>query len=153
MKKNTLSMIGAGLGASAVAGFGLSAGRDIYKSTKKSGTLIVLLVVLAFCPFFGARGLVRGHDRGFLGTLLLTYIGSFILIALGFIASLLVVFYFMVSSTGSGEERDAELIILIVIYAAILSAIPTVIGLLVGLIQRPKRLRQFAVQKYNQQFE
>ncbi|NKW11299.1 hypothetical protein HGG76_27245 [Ochrobactrum tritici] len=50
------------------------------------------MLAVIFCPFIGGRGLVRGHDRGVLGTLFLTYIGSILLIAIGFVAASILAF-------------------------------------------------------------
>ncbi|WP_454623486.1 hypothetical protein [Brucella anthropi] len=151
MKKNTLSLIAAGVGASAIAGFGFSAGRDVYKSTKKAGGGLLLILAVIFCPFIGARGLVRGHDRGFFGTLFLTFIVSLLLIAIGFAAATFISWYILILSSPEGSEGSAILMSAVLIGATVTAVIGG-IGLLIGLIQRPKRLKVFEVERYNKRF-
>ncbi|WP_109366644.1 hypothetical protein [Ochrobactrum soli] len=148
--KSTLALIATGVGGAAVAGFGLSMGRDIYKGTKKNGGNLLLLLAVIFCPFIGGRGLVRGHDRGVLGTLFLTYIGSILLIAIGFIAASILAFEGLAAT--SKESEAGGVIMLAMMIGAAVTAFLAGIGMLTGLYQRPKRLRAFAVNRYNERF-
>lgn len=151
MKKNTLSLIAAGVGASAVAGFGFSAGRDIYKNTKKAGGGLLLILAVIFCPFIGARGLVRGHDRGLIATVFLTYIASVLLIAIGFGAATFIAWYVLV--LGSSDQKDGSAILMTAIMMGLaLTAVIAGIGFLVGIFQRPKRLKIFEVERFNKRF-
>lgn len=151
MKKNTLSLIAAGVGASAVAGFGLSAGRDIYKNTKKAGGGLLLILAIIFCPFIGARGLVRGHNRGFIGTVFLTFIASILLIAIGFVAATFGAWVIVAMNSPAGSDDGAVLMSAALIGAGV-TAIIAIVGLLIGLMQRPKRLRIFEVERFNKRF-
>lgn len=146
-----MALIAAGAGGAAIAGFGLSMGRDIYKGTKKNGGFIVLLLTVIVFPFIGGRGLVRGHDRGFFGTLFLTYIGSILLIAIGFAAATLLVILFLATSGASGSD-DNKLIMMIASFCGVVTAFLAGIGILVGLFQRPKRLRTIRIKRHNEQF-
>ncbi|WP_109369328.1 hypothetical protein [Ochrobactrum soli] len=148
--KSTLAMIATGAGGAAVAGFGLSLGRDIYKGTKKNGGNLLLLLAVIFCPFIGGRALVRGHDRGVMGTLFLTYIGSILLIAIGFVAASFLAFQGLAAT--SKETEAGSVIVLAVVTGASVTAFLAGIGMLTGLYQRPKRLRAFAVKRYNELF-
>lgn len=151
MKKNTLSLIAAGVGASAIAGFGFSAGRDVYKSTKKAGGGLLLILAVIFCPFIGARGLVRGHDRGLIATVFLTYIASVLLIAIGFGAATFIAWYVLV--LGSSDQKDGSAILMTAIMMGLAAtAVIAGIGFLVGIFQRPKRLKIFEVERYNKRF-
>lgn len=148
--KSTLALIAAGAGGAAVAGFGLSMGRDIYKGTKKNGVNLILLLTVIVLPFIGGRGLVRGHDRGFFGTIFLTYIASILLIAIGFVAAMLLVILFLaIASTG---QDDNSVILIVATYSGVVTAFLAGIGLLVGLFQRPKRLQTIKIKRYNEQF-
>ena len=144
-----LSMLAAGVGGAAVAGFGLAAGRDLYKSTKKNAGLLLLLGTALVCPFIGGRGLVRGHDRGFLATFFLTCIGNFLLIALGIAAASAIVFYFI--AAGATQSSPATISGAIFIGASA-TLLMTAAGILVGLFQRPKRLKIFTVARANERF-
>lgn len=147
-KRSKLALVAAGVGGAAVAGFGLSFGRDIYKKTKKDIGIIVLVLAVIFCPFIGGRGLVRGHDRGVLGTLFLTVIGSMLLIAAGFCAATVV--SFMVVSMGKVDPDKAPA--MAVLLGLVLTAVIAGIGCVVGLFQRPKRLKAFAASRANEKF-
>lgn len=147
-KRSKLALVGAGVGGAAVAGFGLASGRDIYRKTKKNAQLIALLLAVIFCPFIGGRSLVRGHDRGLFGTIVLTVIGSILLITVGFCAATFLAFEIIV--LGGIEPDNPFPLALFVGFLA--TAIVTGVGLLVGLIQRPKRLKAIAVSRANDRF-
>lgn len=148
--KSTLALIATGVGGAAVAGFGLPLGRDIYKGTKKNGGNLLLLLAVIFCPFIGGRGLVRGHDRGVLSTLFLTYIVNIFLITIGFVAASFLAFQGIAAT--SKETEAGGVIVLAVVTGASVTAFLAGIGMLTGLYQRPKRLRAFAVKRYNERF-
>ncbi|GLU28000.1 hypothetical protein [Brucella sp. NBRC 12950] len=148
--KSTLALIAAGVGGAAVAGFGLSMGRDIYKGAKKNSGNLLLLLSVIFCPFIGGRELVRGHDRGVLGTFFITYIGSILLIAIGFISASILAFEGL--AVTSKEAEAGGVMILSIIIGAAVTAFLAGIGLLVGFYQRSKRLHAFAVKRHNERF-
>lgn len=147
-KRAKLPFIAAGVGGAAVAGFGLAFGRDIYRKSKKNIEIILLLLAVVFCPFIGGRGLVRGHDRGPLGTIFLTVAGSILFIAIGFCAATALTFQIVV--LGKIEPDNPFTLALLGGFAT--TAVLAGIGVVVGLIQRPKRLKVIAIGKANEQF-
>lgn len=147
-KHSKLALVAAGVGGAAIAGYGLAFGRDMYKETKKNVGLIVLVLIVVFCPFIGGRGMVRGHDRGLIGTLFLTFIGSTLLIAAGFCAAAMAVF----AVTIMGEVEPDVALPMALVGGFTVTAVITGIGVLVGLFQRTKRLKAFAATRANERF-
>lgn len=151
--RTKLSLVTAGVGGAAVAGFGLAAGRDIYKGTKNSaGFFLLLAAVLGtvlVCPFIGGRGLVRGHDRGFIGTLFLTYIGSFLLFSISILASSAFTLYFLSSTASNNQSISVQGAVII---GTTFTLFIGIIGILVGLYERPNRLRRFSIVRENESF-
>lgn len=139
------------LARAAVGGFGASLGRDIYRSAKKNLVLFVALGVAAAAialPFIGGRNLVRGHQRSVPQTVFLTCLGSLALVLLGTIAAFLVD---MLLQSFSREETTTLLVPnYIVVLATVVGA--TILGMVVGWIQRGARMRKFAVVKENEDF-
>ncbi|TGV61077.1 hypothetical protein EN784_01370 [bacterium M00.F.Ca.ET.141.01.1.1] len=132
-----------------MAGFGLAFGRDVYRKSKKNAGLIVLLLVVVTCPFIGGRGLLRGHDRGLFGTIFLTVLGSLLLIAAGLCAATLLVLEFLLISDNGKLDNPFPLALSggLAVTALLAGA-----GIVVGLVQRPKRLKAIAVGKFNERF-
>lgn len=147
-KRSKLALAAVGVGGAAVAGFGFAFGRDIYKKSKKNIRIVLLLLATIFCPFIGGRELVRGHDRGLIGTVFLTLIGSILLIALGFVAAAFLAFEVIVLS-GIDPNKPIPLALL---GSVTLTTILGGIGVLVGLLQRPTRLNAIAIAKANEKF-
>ena len=148
MAKRASNPIASIMGTAAVAGFGLSAGRDGWKWTRKSsfGILVAALAAGSFIgPFWGFRELVRGHDRGAAGTIMKTVLGSLLIAILGAIVGSAVVI-----SIGAlfGETTFA----LSVVFAVGFLAVGAAIGLIVGMIQRPGRARAFRILRLNREF-
>jgi len=137
------------LATASVAGLGLAAGRGTWGLLKRnSGTLVFLMALLgvAVGPFLGFREMVRGHDRGSVGTLLRTVLGSMSLIAVGLCLGVAItgLFGFLI---GSPEG--------LVAFGAVMAALAFVgalVGLLVGIFQRPARKRRFEVVRRNVEF-
>lgn len=147
--RSRLALVAAGIGGTAVAGFGFAFGRDIYNKTKKNVELIALVLATVFCPFVGGRGLVRGHDRGIFGTIFLTVLGSLILIVVGFCAAALLLFGVLVLVNDGNADSPLPLAVL---GGFVVTAIIAGIGVLVGVFQRPRRLKAIAVAKFNERF-
>lgn len=147
-KRPKLALVAAGIGGAAVAGFGLAFGRDIYKKSKKNFGFILLLLAVIFCPFIGGRGLVRGYDRGLFGTIFLTLIGSVLLIVAGLCATTFLAFQIVVM----GKIDPDNPFPLALLGGFVTTGIIAGIGVLVGLFQRPKRLKAIAVSKANEEF-
>lgn len=147
-KRSKLAFVAAAVGGATAAGFGLSFGRDLYKKSKRNIEIILLLLAVIFCPFIGGRGLVRGHDRGLMGTITLTIVGSVLLIAMGYCAATFLVFEIIVI----GKTEPDNPLPLALLGGFMVTTIVAGIGFLVGLIQRPKRLKAIAVSKANDRF-
>ncbi|ESX14459.1 hypothetical protein X768_01675 [Mesorhizobium sp. LSJC265A00] len=147
--RSRLALVAAGIGGTAVAGFGFAFGRDIYKKTKKNVELIALLLAAVFCPFIGGRGLVRGHDRGIFGTIFLTVLGSVLLIVAGFCAATLLLFGVLVMFNDGNAHSPLRFAL---VGGFVVTAIIAMIGLVAGVVQRPKRLKVIAVAKFNDRF-
>ncbi|TIQ33082.1 MAG: hypothetical protein E5X48_25065 [Mesorhizobium sp.] len=148
-RRSKLALVAAGVGGAAVAGFGLAFGRDIYRKSKKNAGLIVLLLVVVTCPFIGGRGLVCGHDRGLFGTIFLTVLGSLLLIGAGLCAATFLILEFLLISDNGKLENPFAFALL---GGSAVTAIVAGIGVVVGLVQRPKRLKAIAVGKLNERF-
>jgi len=149
-RRSTLALLAAGLGGAAVAGFGLSVGRDVYKSTKKGAGLILIVAAALgaiLLPMLGARELVRGHDRGPFGTAFITIIGSFALIAIGFVLGLVLLSIVMSDKTDPQKAQAAA-----IVSAMGATGVFSLIGLLWGAAQRGVRLRTFEIAKANERF-
>lgn len=149
-RKTSLAMLAAGVGGTAVAGIGLSLGRDVYKSSKKNGGGILLFVAVLsaiILPFLGGRGMVRGHDRGLFGTIFKTVIWNLLLISIAFFLAFLAL-SILAEPT---KERPTQLFSP-ELYGAAFTASITLFGMLIGLFQRSKRLNKFAVIKANANF-
>ena len=133
---------------SAVAGFGLSAGRDVWNMTKRNGGLLLFLAVVlaaAVLPFYGARGMVRGHDRSRWGTILNTVLGN-LAIAIGgaLIGGATVAFACLIFGPATFTLTTTATVAL--------SLIGSLAGLVTGLAERRSRLASIAVRKTNERF-
>lgn len=139
------------LARAAVGGFGASFGRDVYRTTKKNLVLLIAVGVALSAtalPFLGGRNLVRGHQRGLFSTIVVTILGSMVLVALGFVAAFLVDF---ILQSFSRVETDPPVLPR---YAAIATIVLMAagVGLLVGLVERSSRLRRFRIVADNDAF-
>lgn len=144
MKKSMLSALAVGVGGSAVAGFGLAAGRDAYHTIKRNRGTIVLIAALAAAismPFIGMRNAMRGHAPGEawkgIGYLLMVPAGFGISFGLAFLVGAMF-----------GEEPQA-LTFLGLAGAGVAAA---VIGAVVGVFQRPATKRRYEIIARNEIF-
>ncbi|MBZ9864215.1 hypothetical protein LB515_02390 [Mesorhizobium sp. CA15] len=147
--RSRLALVAAGVGGTAVAGFGFAFGRDIYKKTRKNAELIAVLAAAVFCPFIGGRGLVRGHDRGIFGTIFVTLLGSLLLIVAGFCAAALLMFMVLLFVNHGNADSPLPLALF---GGFMVTATIAGIGVVVGVCQRPRRLKAIAVAKFNERF-
>ncbi|WP_214473439.1 hypothetical protein [Mesorhizobium sp. dw_380] len=149
-RKSSLALIAAGIGGAAVAGYGLSIGRDLWKSTKKNQMqlfAILALIGAITLPTLGARELVKGHDRGVAGTVFKTIIGSIVLTGIGFVLAV------MCLSLITRNDNDPDAGFGAAIFLASCStAVFSLIGFLWGVIQRPSRVKTISTAKANEQF-
>jgi len=143
MKKSLLGAVALGVGGAAVAGFGASAGRDFYRSVKKSiGGLFVLFAVAGavFLPFLGMRNLFRGYAPGewwkSIGDILLVPAGMGLGIGVAMFAGLM----------------GLELMTMSFVIILGGSTIAAVTGIFVGLVQRPRAKRRYAIALRNEEF-
>ena len=139
-----------------VAAYGASAsfGRDVYRSTKKENPIIYLIIAL-FLSITGFHQLVKGHDRGVIGTVFLTLIGSMLMIVLGclcfgaafmFVASYTDVIRFLSFKYRLTLEQLS--IISILGYVAV----SALVGVPWGLSDRNKRAQAIYVEQRNEEF-
>lgn len=140
-RSNNKSWIGSLLLGSAVAGVGLSFGRDTYRLTKDNWFLMLAAVLCCGGVPYGAWNIVRGHDRSAAATFWKTYVANGILMLISF-----TLFSIVVIAMAGKEPGTAGPVILVVQGALLM------IGVLIGLAQRPKRMRQMQVDRHNQIF-
>lgn len=140
-----------GFQKAALAGFGLSAGHDAWRITKRNSGMLLLLILAfgaAYLPFLGARGIVRGHERGLAGTLFKTVAANLFLILMGI--SLGFGLSFLAFSVLSAKTEIAFQLSASLSFAVGASA--AMVGLATGIIERPTRLRRFTILRANAQF-
>ena len=141
---NKLSKIAVSIGRSTSSGVGFAIGRDIYKTTKRNFTnLLVILIILGFLtlPFVGFRNLVRGYDRSSFSTLFITIIWNLIIIATGIGLGALVVPFLTIPWTISGNSDHNMQVFMYGLMT--IGGISSFAGLIVGLIQRSARKKCF----------
>lgn len=145
---SALAALAAQVGNAATAGFGLSLGRDIYHRVKPKQASNVFLLLFAvggvFLPIWGGMNLCQGHRRGWVGTVFLTFGTSVLAATAGFLIILSPVVLFANGFDGISKE--------IIGWILMITAGLTVLGILVGLFRRAKRLRQFAIINDNEAF-
>lgn len=153
MKKRTLlAYTAAGVGGAAIAGYGMGIGRDAWRYTKKNYLAILILISLfasLSLPYLGARNIVRGYPPRMAITAAARHIASLILVVLGAAMAfgLSIIAFSLLS-----EHPQPETATLAVIVALITTVPAVAFGLIVGLFQRPGRLRRFATAKVNEIF-
>jgi hypothetical protein len=133
---NTLARIALG---STAAGFGWSAGRDLYKGVRKNIGTVVVAVACAGGSGYAAWDLTRGHPGG-AGA---WRIARGILLAGASFAAAVLAF-----SAMAGPKDPVVAIPL----AFAVQVVAALIGLCVGLLQRGKRVRAFALEAHNMDF-
>jgi hypothetical protein len=166
-RRPILRAVGLGVAGSAVAGYGLSIGRDAWKVTKKGAAPLFLLLLIAsplILPFPGGRNLVRSYAapaaRQFWGVL-----SSVLLIVAGASLSLSLALLLMLDdsrdSTSTSLISDPNILIsdpnILISSPNIrlwLAATATAIGLgvIFGLAQRGSRRKRFNIAKKNDAF-
>lgn len=131
---------------SAVAGVGLSAGRDVYRKTRDNFFLIVFAVVALAGTAYGFWNMSRGHARGPVGTFFRTFFLNGLIIAVSF-----AVFMFVVAAmSGNGQDQEPNTNVLFGGLA--IQGVLAAGGLLFGLSQRPKRKAAMKVDTDNEEF-
>lgn len=131
---------------SSVAGIGLGLGRDIYKTGKQNAFALILAVIALAGTAYGTWNMSRGHDRGPIGTFFITILTNVLVICLS-----AAVFAATVMLIGASETFKAEPTMLIAVIAAAQLAF-ILIGVALGLSQRGKRKKAFAVANANEAF-
>lgn len=149
MSRSFWGKLGSSVGGAAVAGFGLSIGRDLYLGIKPGRDSAVPTLLLAICgvglPVIGGIGITQGYRRGVFGTFFLTFALNIILVALGF-AIISLIFSTVVGVLAPTYEEKA-------LFAAVLvTALFFAIGAVVGLARRNGRLLRFDVAEHNERF-
>lgn len=131
---------------SAVAGVGLSVGRDVYRKTRDNFVFIVLAVIALAGTAYGFWNMSRGHARGPAGTFFKTFFLNGLIIAASFAVFMFAVFAF--SSNGHNSEPNTNVLFGGLATQGTLAAA----GLLFGLSQRPKRKAAMKVDADNEEF-
>ncbi|MER8970164.1 hypothetical protein NKI25_31795 [Mesorhizobium sp. M0808] len=127
---------------SAVAGVGLSFGRDVYRKTRNNFVFLLLAAIALAGTSYGVWNMVRGHDRGPIATIFRTYILN------GLIILVSVVIFALFANVVSGDANPANVSRFIILGEAAFVGL----GLLIGLKHRHKRLRAFAIDRHNEGF-
>lgn len=140
----------------AIAGSGLMFGRDVYKGGKKGadsigGVLALILIVfgLFYLPYYAGNRMFRGYRRGIVDTLGLTIGLNAMILCLSFG---LCVAFDDISSKGFEDKTPIEFSIKKNMGEAKFVAALFGIGALIGLCERIKRKRMFAVEDANEEF-
>jgi hypothetical protein len=123
---------------SAVAGVGLSFGRDVYRGLSKNLLAIIVLGAALFGTAYGFFSMVRGYDRSSIGTFFKTFLLNAVIIIVS-VAAVAVISLHL----NNGQPSMTPVFILLV---------QSGIGVLLGLSQRPKRMRAIAIDRANQSF-
>lgn len=131
---------------SAVAGAGLSMGRDVYRKTRDNIVFIALAAVALAGTAYGVWNMSRGHDRGAVGTFFRTFLYNAVIIAVSFAI-------FMFAFTAMAKDPQTKQVDSgVVMWAVGIQLALALCGLLVGLSQRPKRKEAIRVDRDNEQF-
>jgi hypothetical protein len=130
---------------SAAAGFGWSAGRDLYRKGKDFAPYLVLLAAVAGGSGYAAWNLTRGHRA----PSVLRVAGA-VLAAVGSLA--LCVFLAAAAGGPSQPGRPAPDAAGLVGLALMVHTASALLGLAVGFAQRGRRRRAFAIEAHNMEF-
>lgn len=131
---------------SAVAGAGLSMGRDAYRKTRDNIVFIVIAAVALAGTAYGFWNMSRGHDRGPVGTLFRTFLANILIIGVSFC-----LFMFAVVGLGKGADQQGPNMNALLVGLGI-QAVLAVGGLAFGISQRGKRLEAIKVDRDNADF-
>ncbi|MGO8377355.1 hypothetical protein [Rhizobium leguminosarum] len=123
---------------SAVAGVGLSFGRDVYRNVTKNLVAILVLGAALFGTAYGFFSMVRGYDRSPLETFFKTFLLNTVIIVVS-----LAVFTLAAGYLSNGKPSIIPVFVLLAQVA---------VGILLGSFQRPKRMKAIAVDRDNQVF-
>lgn len=131
---------------SAVAGAGLSIGRDAYRKTRDNFLLIVFAIVALAGTAYGFWNMTRGHARGPVGTFFRTFFANALIIVVSFGLFMFVVA--AMSGNGQGQEPNTNVLLGGLAIQGVLAAG----GLVFGLSQRPRRKAAMQVDADNEDF-
>lgn len=136
---------------SAVAGAGLSLGRDTYRKTRDNIIPIILAVVALAGTGYGVWNMTRGHDRSAAGAVFRTYFVNGVIVVVSFTV-FMTVFLSMTAGGGDAEEpsrgvSDGAVFVGICIQLALALA-----GAAFGISQRGRRLEAIEVDRHNKRF-
>jgi len=134
---------------SIVAGAGLSLGRDSYKLVKKNAASAVVIAIAAF--FIAGTGyavwdMTRGHRRGPIATVLITYVFNCLMIGVSFG----ITYTFLSENEAKAPNPMSPMVVFGVTVAIQLTL--AAIGAFIGLRQRSRRLLQWDVESHNERF-
>jgi len=151
-KRSVLAYAAAGVSGAALAGFGLGIGRNAWRHAKKNYLAIMVLIAMfasLSLPFLGGRNLIRGYPQrspvwvltGCAESLALVVLGTAIAFGLTLVAIAML-----------SDQPQAATGAMAIVVAASFTAAALALGLVVGLFQRPGRLRRFAIAEANHEF-
>lgn len=153
MSKGRLSALAVQVGGAATAGFGLSLGRDIYNRFKPRSFSSAIIIIASICgpvlPVIGGIALLQGYRRGRVGTIFLTFGLSMLAIVGGFFVVLLLAVVVSSALSGISTKDFLEMYGAWIIAA---TAGLTLIGMVIGVFRRGRRLRRFAAIDHNEAF-
>ena len=134
---------------SVAAGVGLGAGRDLYRHGKKMFPHAVALAIAAF--FIAGTGyavwdMTRGHRRGPIATVLITYVFNCLMIGVSFG----ITYTFLSENDAKAPSPMSPLMAYGVTVAIQLTL--AAIGAFIGLRHRSRRLLQWDVESHNERF-
>ena len=126
---------------SSSAGFGASAGRDLYKNISKNWLLYVILTICFAGVGYAFYDASRGNDRGLTKAFLVTFVGNIVIAAVGIAVSL----FCLAIITDAKMGFPWKIWFLI-------EGSSSLIGLAIGLSQRSRRIRSFDIATKNESF-
>ncbi len=136
---------------SAVAGAGLSMGRDVYRKTRDNILFIAIAVIALAGTAYGFWNLSRGHDRGPIGTFFRTFLANSLIIALSFSVFMGAV-QMMAGGGSQNGQRAAAQDPQVILIALAVQAVLAMAGLGFGFYQRGRRIRAIEVDRDNARF-
>ena len=136
---------------SAVAGAGLSMGRDAYRKTRDNILFIALAAIALAGTAYGFWNMSRGHDRGAVGTFFRTFLVNAVIVAVSFSVFMFAVLMMAGGGSRNGQppqEPDTQVILIGMAAQAVLA----LAGLGFGFYQRGRRIRAIQVDRDNARF-
>ncbi len=146
---------------SALAGFGLAFGKDVYRKTKKNLILVIALSVLAFTLYglFISSVWIARNYRTWIGSII-KKLGALVALVGCNAATAFIVLFLAVSVAGAGAPeggQDASEVVSAVVLplaqvGLAVQAVIVISGLIVGFVQRKRRQVAWEAERNNELF-